>query len=127
MPEETNTTQPAPTQTPPNTGASVDHSKSLFLTIRNAKKELVNEEVKYVSSINERGKFDILPLHENFISLIQQYITIYKLNGEKQTMEIQNGVMHVNKNEVHCYIDLLTATTNPAPSPTPPTTQVSPK
>ena len=95
--------------TPPNAVPLIDASSSIHLTIRNTQKIVFDEIVKSITSINQRGVFDILPLHENFISLIQKYITIHKTNGENQTMEIENGIVYVTKNEVRCYINLLAA------------------
>lgn len=99
------------TTTPPG-----DPKRIIHLIIRNTRITLFDGDVKYLTSENDKGKFDVLPLHENFISLIQKYITFYKLDGEKQTMEIPNGVMHVANNAVQCYIDLISA---PTPSPLP--------
>jgi hypothetical protein len=116
---ETTTNPNPPISNSPVTPNPMDIVQSIHLTIRNTKKILFDEEAKCITSINERGRFDILPLHENFISLIQKYIIIYKLNGDKQTMEIDNGVVHVTNNVVHCYINLLTTPATPPSSPPP--------
>lgn len=62
--------------------------------------------VKTVSSYNEKGPFDILSEHENFISLIKQKIVIHKLDNKIQEFKIDNGVLRVYKNEVNIYIGI---------------------
>lgn len=84
---------------------------SLHLTIRNRKAIIFEDNVKAMSSLNDKGKFDILPHHGNFISLIKEYITIHKIDGSKQTIQIQNGIIYVRKNEASCYVDLLSTPT----------------
>ena len=80
---------------------------NLHLTIRNRKRIYFDDDVKSVTSLNDKGIFDILPEHAHFISLIQKNISYHTLNGKKETIAITNGVMRVEDNNVHCYIDLI--------------------
>lgn len=95
-----------------------DAPLSIHLTIRDPQKVVFDNIVEGITSINKKGVFDVLPLHENFISTIEKYITIHTLKGEKQTINIDNGIIYVSKNEVRCYINLLTAE-KPEPGQTP--------
>ena len=74
---------------------------SITVTIKNRKGVLVQEEVKAVSSINDKGIFDILPEHANFISIIKDNITLHKKDGSKNEMKISKGVLRVYQNQIH--------------------------
>ena len=79
---------------------------NIALSIRNKQGLVFNDRVKAVSSYNDRGIFDVLPEHENFISLIKQNIIIHKNNNQKEEIKIDNGVMRVYKNNVNIYIGI---------------------
>lgn len=81
--------------------------EKILVTIRSRDKTLFKEEVRAVSSYNERGLFDILPEHSNFISLIKDSIILHKGVSEKQEMKIDNGVVRVFKNEIKIFLGLL--------------------
>jgi F0F1-type ATP synthase epsilon subunit len=81
--------------------------EKIRVTVRNRTKVLFDEYVKSVSSKNDTGVFDILPEHSNFISLITSPITIRTIDGHKQEITFNNGLIKVKDNAVHCYVDLL--------------------
>lgn len=59
-----------------------------------------------ITAINGKGVFDILPQHHNFITLLDAgTITINSQFGD-QKIEIDKGLMHVNKNHVTVYLDV---------------------
>jgi len=80
------------------------NDKSIYVEIKNKEGAIFEGEVKALTSINERGIFDILPLHENFISVIKDHLTIHKTNGEKQDIKITQGVVRVVENKVSVYV-----------------------
>ncbi|OGH20056.1 MAG: hypothetical protein A3D74_03995 [Candidatus Levybacteria bacterium RIFCSPHIGHO2_02_FULL_37_13] len=67
---------------------------------------MFSDTVKAVSSYNDKGPFDILSEHENFISLIKQKIVIHKLDNKTQEFKIDNGVLRVYKNNVNIFIGI---------------------
>ncbi|OGH22089.1 MAG: hypothetical protein A3F31_00085 [Candidatus Levybacteria bacterium RIFCSPHIGHO2_12_FULL_38_12] len=75
----------------------------LFVLIRDRDKTLFHEKVKAISSYNEKGIFDVLPQHTQFITLIKNTIIIYK-EDKKEEMKIEGGVMRVHENNVDIYI-----------------------
>ena len=79
---------------------------NINLTIRNKQGVLFKDKVKSVSSYNEKGLFDILPKHENFISLIKEKIVVHKNDNQKEEIKIDNGVMKVYENNVNIYIGI---------------------
>ena len=79
----------------------------IHLMIRNKDKIFFSEDVKAVTSYNDKGVFDVLPRHANFISMIIKGIIIHKFDRTRETFPIKiGGVMKVKDNTVSCYIDL---------------------
>lgn len=61
-----------------------------------------------VSSVNEKGPFDILAHHSNFISLIKDQVTITHTDGSKQMIKLNAGVLRNVDNVVEIYIGVET-------------------
>lgn len=76
----------------------------LDLVIRSKQGVIYNDKVEAVSSKNDKGIFDILPEHENFISFIKENIVIHKKINKNQEVKIDNGILRVYKNKVNIYI-----------------------
>ena len=80
--------------------------QTITLSIINRQGILFSGKVKAVSSYNEKGLFDILSEHENFISLIYEKIVIHKNDDTKEEVKIDNGVLRVYKNNVNIYVGI---------------------
>jgi F0F1-type ATP synthase epsilon subunit len=78
----------------------------LLLTVRNREQVLINEEVKSITSYNDKGVFDILPEHTNFISLIHMFVAIRRLNGENLQIRLENGIMRVYREKIDVFLGL---------------------
>ena len=57
-----------------------------------------------LSSINKIGKFDVLPEHTNFISLITKKLTVLLLDKKKVEYEFRRGVIEVSDNLVKVFL-----------------------
>jgi F0F1-type ATP synthase epsilon subunit len=79
-------------------------TQPLHVFIRNRDTVLVNEDILSLTSVNEKGNFDILPLHSNFISLVEQKVTLTRLDGSKEEVVVSNGILRVIENRVEIYI-----------------------
>ena len=75
------------------------------VVVRNRETILFQDKISAVTSYNDKGIFDILPEHENFISLIQQSVILHKKIGENLEIKINNGVVRVYKDNVYFYIN----------------------
>ena len=82
----------------------------IMLTIRNRTAVSFREPVKAVSSVNDKGKFDILPDHTNIISIIKDYIIIHKKDRTSENLKITRGVMKVQQNAVTIYLGIVPET-----------------
>jgi F0F1-type ATP synthase epsilon subunit len=69
----------------------------LTVTIRTREKILFQGKVTALTSVNERGLFDILSEHENFISIIKEKII---LHGSEKTFLFTTGILRVEDNVV---------------------------
>jgi F0F1-type ATP synthase epsilon subunit len=73
-----------------------------------AKEKIVfHEDVRTITSYNERGTFDILAEHTNFITVIKDKIIIHKADGTDREIVVDNGVLRVASNKVDIFIGLL--------------------
>ena len=77
----------------------------LNVIIRSKEKVLYDDSAYAVTSINDKGTFDILPKHENFITLIKGSITIHVTPKEKIQFQIENGLARVIENKVDIYVN----------------------
>lgn len=77
----------------------------LNLIIKNRNKVFYNGEALYVTSENDKGRFDILPKHANFISIVKDYIIYKKINGEEEKLDIKTGVLKNTSNSIIIYLE----------------------
>lgn len=78
---------------------------NLTLVVRNKNKVLYNGSVYAVTCVNDKGVFDILPQHQNFISLIKEEVTIHLTPKDQQEIPIDNGIVRVHKDKVYVYVN----------------------
>ena len=87
---------------------SQDQNKIAFaLIIRDRERIVFSGTAKSLSSVNERGVFDILPEHTNFISIIKDHLTVHKADGGSEDIKIDHGVVKVFANSVAVYLGFL--------------------
>lgn len=77
----------------------------LTVKVRNPDVVFFDGEADAVSSTNEKGPFDILPMHENFISLIKDKIVIH-LGGQKKELSVNTGVIRAKGNNIQIFYSL---------------------
>lgn len=63
-------------------------------------------EADSVSGENSQGKFDILPLHANFITLIQDTPVIIRQKAQEKQFTFKNAVIHTDSDVVRVYGDV---------------------
>lgn len=63
-----------------------------------------DDKATSVSSRNENGRFDILPLHTNFISIIKEFVLIQQTPTDKKEIVIKNGIIRVYENNVQIFV-----------------------
>jgi len=63
-------------------------------------------EASSVSSVNSQGNFDILPLHSNFVTLVQDEPIRVKIDSVEKQFSFKNAVIHTNNSSVRIYGDV---------------------
>jgi len=87
-----------------------ERSKDKFLEVKilwppATKKESFSGKVKAISGRNRLGNFDILPNHENFISLTFNNLIIHTID-KKINYQFDRGVLEVSENKVKIFLGL---------------------
>ena len=78
---------------------------TIHVIIKNKESIIFDGQVTSVSSFNDVGLFDVLPYHENFISLVRDKIILQDNNGQKE-FKINNGLLKVKNDKVDIYLGL---------------------
>lgn len=86
-------------------------STTLHVVIKNRKKTFLDEDALSVTSFNDKGVFDILPYHENFISLIKKMVTVrtpvrvVQLQFESAVLSVSNDLVNVFVSDLDPYFE----------------------
>ena len=80
--------------------------QNLQLRIQSADQLLFEGKAKSVSTYNAKGLFDVLPYHENFISLIENKVRFVDLNNQKKEFPIELGAIRVEENKVEVLLGI---------------------
>ncbi len=78
----------------------------LTVSVKGPRREEFNGKAISVTSLNKKGKFDILPYHINFITLITEYVIIQKEDKKQITFSLKTGVIKVHEDKVHILLGL---------------------
>ena len=78
--------------------------QTLNVTIKNRDGVLFSGECRSISSYNTIGKFDILGMHANFITLLEKQIDLVTTSGQVQSIVVDNGVCKVKENNVIIFL-----------------------
>ncbi len=65
-----------------------------------------DDQATSISAVNDTGPFDILPLHHNFMTLINACDIIVRTDKGEEKIKIARGVMHVKANDVIVFLDV---------------------
>ncbi len=63
-------------------------------------------KVRSVTCFNKMGKFDILPGHSQFISIIDNNISFFDESQNLKSLVLSNGVVRVIKNTVTVFCEV---------------------
>lgn len=86
--------------------ASKKNPSFLSLVVKNREGTLFEGEVRSITSFNDKGKFDILPTHSNFITLVSQILKITQKEGNIREIPVDNGVLKVTENKAEVYLGI---------------------
>lgn len=75
----------------------------LSLTVRSRERLVYQGQIKSLSSVNKKGKFDILGKHANFITLVDDTLIIRETSGEEKQLRVESAILKVVKNTINIY------------------------
>lgn len=58
-----------------------------------------------VSASNVEGRFDILPQHENFVTLVLGAVTIIDQQGKRYELKLGQGLLEASNNLVKIFVE----------------------
>lgn len=80
------------------------HGETIYAVVRTKDQVVFQGNVEAVTSYNDKGTFDILPEHINFISLIKDRLVLHQKLGDNKEIGMQRGILKVLQNKVFVYI-----------------------
>ena len=86
--------------------AQPPQNPKLFVSARAPFQVYYQGEAKAVSATNRVGKFDILPGHADFFSLISPGELVIETDGEDLSIPITNGIVCVRNDEVMLFLNI---------------------
>ena len=78
----------------------------LKVKINSPAKILWEGEAEWVSSINSQGPFDILPLHTNFVTIIENQKIRINTGKEVTEYTFPHSVIYAHSNHVFIYTNI---------------------
>ena len=82
-------------------------NQTISVIVRDRSGILFEGRVDSLTSTNEKGGFDILPLHANFISLIHTFLAMRQNGKLVRTIELGTGVLSVRESGAEVYLGIL--------------------
>ena len=80
--------------------------KRIMIQVLSPTKVLFTGSAIAVTSFNEQGRFDILPYHANFISIITKNLIVHSDGKNRRKIDIKTGVLHCKNNIVKVFVDI---------------------
>lgn len=85
---------------------TLSNQKLLDVKVLSPSQLLFSGPAHSVSSINSAGKFDILPEHANFITIVENQTIIIRLSQDKQlTFKFPIAIIYNSGNQVRVYTE----------------------
>ncbi len=82
------------------------NSNSFTLRVIDKDEVIFDGEVKAMSAKNRVGRFDVLPIHSNFISLLDEEVIIHMMDGTTKTIKCNDGVVRVLEGRAEVYLGI---------------------
>lgn len=82
------------------------NKNSIKVKVEDTEKTIYEGDVNRISSFNEVGRFDVYPMHANFISIIRQELTLYQGNEKVKELKIEQAIMKVKQDLVHIFLGI---------------------
>ena len=78
----------------------------LTIKVKDRSGEMFSGSVLSISSLNHVGPFDVMPLHSNMVTTIQEKIILQETTGNFREIPLNSGLMRVTNNHVEVFVGL---------------------
>ena len=78
----------------------------LYVKISTPEKVLWEGQAQWLSSMNSNGPFDILPLHANFVTIVEGNPIKIKTPTRTEEFTFSNSLLYIHENKVTVYTNL---------------------
>ena len=85
---------------------STKQNQTMHLKIYSPYKVYFDGDALSLSAESATGPFDILPMHHNFITLLEPCDAVVRTPRGDQTIRISGGMMHVKADDVVVFLDV---------------------
>ena len=75
----------------------------LFVEIASPEKQIWEGNALSVSSVNSAGPFDILPMHANFITIVENQSININTGAKTEKFLFPNAIIYASRNKVIIY------------------------
>jgi len=81
-------------------------SDRLNVRINSPEKFIWEGDATSVSSVNDRGPFDILPMHANFVTLVKNRPIRVNTGSEVKEYTFPNAIIYAHANQIFIYTNI---------------------
>ena len=75
------------------------------MIVPNYKEQMAYEGfVKSLTSSNSEGTFDILPMHENFVTVVEGKVVVVDEGGKTRDFEVGKAVIEASNNFIKVFV-----------------------
>lgn len=78
----------------------------IFLKVYTRQGITFNSEVNSITGYNDKGTFDVLKQHAQFISLVKKVLIVRLLDNKVQEIPVDNSIMRVKSETVEVFIGI---------------------
>ena len=82
------------------------NNELLEISVRTRDRVIYSGKAKSVTSVNDKGTFDILPKHSNFISLINELLIIREPGGTTRKIPVDSGILRVERDQIEVFLGI---------------------
>lgn len=79
---------------------------TLFVSIKSPEGILFEGSAIAVSSFNDDGPFDILPMHANFISIIKKKLVLFETKDKVKEFKVDNAILKASENFIRVFLGI---------------------
>ncbi|QQG41561.1 MAG: hypothetical protein HYV90_05405 [Candidatus Woesebacteria bacterium] len=84
----------------------LNNKSQISVTIHKRDGILYQGEAYAVSSTNEVGPFDVLPMHANFVTTIREKVIVTLENGKKNEFGLDTGILFVKEDLIEVFLGI---------------------